>query len=82
MVLSMILFSGQMPDDYPQDIDSEEYFEGTEKIIPVNNWHKSGFDPKILSHGEYFKVEPGSTVKMDCQFTGLSGVEEWKNGMM
>ena len=61
--------------DYSEDaiLDNDEYFEGTENILPENNWHKTGYDPQLLSHGEYFKVEPGSTVKMSCQFTNLSG---------
>jgi len=54
-----------------QDID-EEYFEGTENIIPENNWLISGHVPKMVSQGAYYKVEPGSTVKMECQFTDLS----------
>ena len=66
--------------DYSEDaiLDNDEYFEGTENILPENNWHKTGYDPQLLSHGEYFKVEPGSTVKMSCQFTNLSGFQNNK----
>ena len=74
-----LIFSGQaFRQDYSEDIiiDSEQYFDGTEKILPENNWHKTG--PKMLSHGNYYKVEPGSTVKMSCQFTNLSGLLELK----
>ena len=32
----------------------------------------------MLSHGNYYKVEPGSTVKMACQFTNLTGLLKLK----
>ena len=62
--------------DYYEDIiiDSEDYFDGTEKILPQNNWQKTGYDPQLLSHGNFYKVEPGSTVKMSCEFTELPGL--------
>ena len=64
---------------YSQEVqDDDEYFEGTERLLPENNWHKTGYDPKLISHGQHFKVEPGSTVRMSCRFANLSG-EEQKN---
>ena len=69
-------FAGDGRNDYSEDaiLDNDEFFEGTENILPKNNWHMTGYDPKLLSHGNYFKVEPGSTVKMSCTFTNLSGL--------
>ena len=80
-VIFTLILSGQaFRQDYSEDIiiDGEQYFDGTEKILPANDWHKTGYDPKMLSHGNYYKVEPGSTVKMSCQFTNLSGLWELK----
>ena len=80
-VIFTLILSGQaFRQDYSEDIiiDGEQYFDGTEKILPANNWHKTGYDPQMLSHGNYYKVEPGSTVKMSCQFTNLSGLLELK----
>ena len=79
-ILNFILSGQAFRQDYSEDIiiDGEQYFDGTEKILPANDWHKTGYDPKMLSHGNYYKVEPGSTVKMSCQFTNLSGLLELK----
>jgi len=69
-----MIFPSDGRNDYSEDaiLDNDEFFEGTENILPKNNWHMTGYDPKLLSHGNYFKVEPGSTVKMSCTFTNLS----------
>ena len=65
---------------YSQEVqDDDEYFEGTERLLPENNWHKTGYDPKLISHGQHFKVEPGSTVRMSCRFANLSGEEQKKS---
>ena len=80
MPRSFPYFAGDGRNDYSEDaiLDNDEYFEGTDNILPQNNWHMTGYDPKLLSHGNYFKVEPGSTVKMSCTFTNLSGLHKIK----
>ena len=32
-----------------------------------------GYAPKMVSHGENFKMEPGQTLIMECKFRDLSG---------
>jgi hypothetical protein len=57
-VIFTLILSGQTyRQDYSEDviIDGEQYFDGPEKILHENNWHKPGHDPKMMSHGNYYK---------------------------
>ena len=33
-----------------------------------------GYAPKLVSHGENFKLQPGETLLMNCNFIDLSGL--------
>ena len=33
-----------------------------------------GYAPKLVSHGENFKLQPGETLVMKCRFSDLSGL--------
>ena len=33
-----------------------------------------GYAPKLVSHGENFKLQPGETLVMNCKFTDMSGL--------
>ena len=33
-----------------------------------------GYAPKLVSHGENFKLQPGETLVLKCKFTDMSGL--------